>query len=252
MPGKHQPNPEQSFCKLCAEGTQSKEAGSKSTACEACPKGTFALKEGTVLCYSCIPGRYTAGLTGLRECKKCPIGRHTNSIGYEEKECTACLAGFSQDQEGMASCLPCRPGKANQLTGKSKCLDCNRGQYAADPKLQKCAECELGKDTENKTGASACSGCDLGRHGIAHGVCVECEKGKFIDKRGSSDCKSPKSLLFTANDARTAERPIDYLVKSSCNTIEYLNATAKDPYLHRCLPCPLGASCVGHIDQRYV
>ena len=237
-------------CKLCPTGWKRSSSDTNLTRCQECEKGSHQPEQGMTACLKCIPGTYQLEKK-QKNCTMCAVGR-ASATAARKTECDVCTKGRKQKNKGMTVCLSCIPGKYQPQEKQSNCKSCVEGRYADLPQAWICKECTQGTDTENKTEAAACSGCDLGRYGAGPGLCVDCVDGKFIDERGSTACKEPASTLFVANDQRTAQRPIDYLVKSSCNTLEYLNATSNDPYDHACIVCPIGASCLGPVDQSEV
>ena len=82
----YQPDPGQSACEECTEGTSAATAGSSS--CSACDAGTFS-GTGAVNCTRCVPGKYS--LTSASACSNCSLGFHAIASGAST--CTACAAG---------------------------------------------------------------------------------------------------------------------------------------------------------------
>ena len=65
------------------------------------------------------------------------------------------------------------------------CKSCPAGWYRNDTTYDRCIRCKRGETSKN---ASSCENCDLGKFGIAHGVCSECSAGIYQDVKGLTGC----------------------------------------------------------------
>ena len=100
-----------------------------STNARSCSKGQ-SLNKATNTCEKCNIGTYLESTDHtMEECKSCPRGKYTASMG--QQECTACEPAKYLDRTGGSSCIQCRTDSYRVLPGAtsaSDCLSCNEAK----------------------------------------------------------------------------------------------------------------------------
>ena len=108
--------------------------------------------------------------------------------------------------------------------------------------------CNKGETSE--PGSKSCRSCGLGLYGHSPGNCSVCQIGQYQDGKGNTDftdCKTCEEGQIP-NDDQTACQTMPWAVAADCDIkTQYLNNRNPDKMLHRCVPCPRGASCFGNV-----
>jgi hypothetical protein len=94
---------------------------SKPQSCEACPPGTYSLKD-TSICTPCPSGKI-ASSSALATCTTCTVGSVPNA---EKTLCDPCAAGTMNSVAGSSSCSACALGTGTyqDIAGQSSCKTC--------------------------------------------------------------------------------------------------------------------------------
>ena len=168
----------------CPQNTESE--GANSTKCDACGTGTKS-EEGSAKCTKCNAGEAGIGLNGV--CDKCQSG-HYRTSSMESIACHACPIGFSQSDQGQASCVKCSPGEFNDMLGAEACKPCsNMTYFSGKGRNSSCIDCPSGWLSED--GSAKCIACGAGTFGDG---CKHCpsgyaRKGDDIDTTQCRPCK---------------------------------------------------------------
>ncbi|OWF52623.1 Fibropellin-1 [Mizuhopecten yessoensis] len=196
---------------------------STNQSCQQCPIGSYKDTVGNTNCTTCGTG-FTTAITGATSgdvCTVvvCPAGQKRIAI---TNSCEVCPIGQYQPNQGESNCIPCSPGTyTTRTTGtdlQSDCVDncspgyeynttsrvcvaCGLGTYksqvgnwkADQTTVINCTSCPPLKTTTSaaSTSSTACSLdlCDVGTY-QKDGACVSCEKAKYQDEKGQTECKS--------------------------------------------------------------
>ena len=224
---------------------------------DVCFSGTYAVDtEDRQSCPSCPAGSYCPDGKASEQPKPCPVGKYSGVMGSNSEDaCTLCPKGFHAPP-ASPRCFECQRGEYQNRPGNGSCVSCPAGWYRGDSTTvaaENCSRCTLGKTTAGKKAAS-CDGCELGSHGDADnpGFCIGCEPGLYTDSRGSSSCSVCTDLSKVPNEAQTACEKPSYKVAADCDDYAFLDDSDADRDMHRCLPCPQGASCKGAVNWQGV
>lgn len=106
-------------CTVCPPGTY---AGAGSPTCIPCASGTVSGHYNTSTCYACKPGFYASSSTA---CTACPLGTYTNVSGASV--CSACSVGAYTVDLGARRCVPCPAGTYLNAT---TCMACAAGTWS--------------------------------------------------------------------------------------------------------------------------
>jgi hypothetical protein len=158
--------------------------------CVPCPIGFFGAATGSV-CTQCVADSATtaSGSTQIAQCL-CNAG-YAGTLASPSDFCTLCNAGKYKAVAGTDNCIDCVAGKYIDVTGSdeaSDCIECIAGKYidvAGSDEASDCIDCVAGMYTHDSstgdgvhTGASACSGCGIGRFNpTADALCDSCPIG---------------------------------------------------------------------------
>ena len=261
-------------CILCPKGKYNNLTGSDSISdCIECPEGKY----GNILgsnsisgCLNCPSGRFRNDLMNPGvECAICPNGK-VSQIG--EIECSNCETGKYRNQE--LNCQECIPGKYNSLEGGNSldnCLDCPKGKYNSkygSTDITNCKDCEIGKyndllgskletdcklcpvgkvrDSEGGTSINDCDFCQPGKYSTNSYKCMDCQKGKFINKQGADECNFCENNKYTDYNGSImcldcVENSEPNLQKTKCECIVGTYRTNEDPLV--CSLCPDNFIC---------
>jgi hypothetical protein len=168
-------------CIDCVAGKYIDATGSHAaSACIDCVAGKYIDVTGSnaaVDCIDCVAGKYNhlAGSDAASDCIDCVAGKYIHLMGTDEaSDCIDCVAGKYIDVTGSneaSDCIECVAGKYIDVAGSdeaSDCIDCVAGMYTHDS--------STGDGVH--TGASACSGCGIGRFNpTADALCDSCPIG---------------------------------------------------------------------------
>jgi hypothetical protein len=103
--------------------------------------------------------------------------------------CEDCPIGFSQIDQGQASCIKCSPGEFNDHAGADKCKPCSKATYfGGKGRDSSCIDCPTGWSSE--VGSAKCQACGAGTFGVG---CKNCplgyaRKGNDIDATQCQQC----------------------------------------------------------------
>ena len=174
--------PENCNCNSCGKGTY---YNSFQNRCLFCPPGTYKNFQGVDSpCLKCPPG--TLSSEGFVECSLCIPGTFQPEEG--KNFCSYCLDGQYQPNYGKTECLNCPPGKDSN-ENKTSCRDCNDGYYSTGG--MKCKNCpESCQGTCEKTNGK-CLGCKEG-YNYNNGICTICDSG-YVSPGGTSACSACSS-----------------------------------------------------------
>lgn len=148
-------------CETCEDGKR--RSGND---CQDCTTGSFGTGGRCTLC----PIAKYADVTGTDQCKDCPQGKTTRSVGHSLiTECRTCadLEEFSSTIILDGYCTNCAPGK--YIEG-GQCVNCAPGKY------------RLASQT-------VCDECAIGRFGDGSTPCQECPVGFYNTGRGLTECE---------------------------------------------------------------
>ena len=77
------------------------------------------------------------------------------------------------------------------------------GTYSDNTNAEECYRCERG--STSKTGATECSGCDLGMYGIENGVCANCPAGQYQDGKGMTECNGCPLDTYLSEEGKSSK-----------------------------------------------
>ncbi len=224
---------------------------------DVCFPGTFAVDTADrQSCASCPAGSFCPNGQPAELPEPCPAGKFNSGMGSTSAgACILCPKGFYAPKFSPR-CFECQRGEYQNRQGSGSCVSCPMGWFRGDSTgalAENCSRCALGQTTAGEKAAS-CVGCGLGSRGDAGnpGFCVGCEPGLYTDSRGASSCQECADLRKVPNEARTACEKPSYKVAADCGDRAFLDDSDMDRNLHRCLPCPAGASCKGAVSWRGV
>lgn len=269
-PGKKQPSEGQSACSNCEQNTYLGTDYNPTTglarprvACKDCPRERKS-HPGAAICAECSPGKHTRvneteggpcepGAQSCEEwgCDACLAGRFQRDIG--QPKCDACPAGQVATSIASMTCDRCLPGEYQHQDGQQHCLRCPAGFASIVAGETNCLLCPKGFGS-NDEGGSACLSCSKGKFNKAErGLCIDCASGFYQVQEGKSRCEacpagwSTQGLAGSQSCARGLE-PIPLVPTDCAYLTQYLNDSDPDPFEWKCRPCPMGASCAGHIN----
>ena len=116
-----------------------------------------------------------------------------------------------------------------------------------------CLQCKLGEFS--RPGQASCSSCDLGKFGVANGICEECQPGRYQDGKGFSHCNPcPINTFFEGTGATALSQCIDCSNDRATGKINGSSSNASclclaetyyqdDELSVACTPCPNGGVC---------
>lgn len=158
--------------------------------------------------------------------------------------CDRCPIGFSQSDQGQASCIQCSPGEFNNIIGAKECKDCAINTYYGDKgRNSTCIECPTGWSTD-ETGSAKCQQCGAGTYGdgcktcpkgyARNGTdpdatqCRQCERGQTTSDTGAIKCEYCDAGSFGSQNT----------ICSKCPTGFYQDTRGK----RECKECTIGHS----------
>ena len=162
---------------------------SESYRCTPCLPGKYQPNEQQTSCIECEIGRYTDSFFSTT-CIDCPSGQFMNTVGHFKSKsdtvtCTLCNVGQYQSEEGKSFCLNCPYGKYSDQQGLSDCKLCSAGRFLNFEAGVKSA-CDEGENTEN---AKCCQLCFRGKYsGVGATTCTNCPTGKVQFEFGAFEC----------------------------------------------------------------
>lgn len=175
---------------------------------------TFTLTGGFNFTY-CAPGKYL----NSNECVGCAAGKYNNMtrVPFLEK-CNLCSEG-KYSQSGSSECTVCIKGKfsnierticdnceSGQYTKNNGCLDCEDGKYAPTPQTGECLTCNAGFLTNNVSGATTCSKCDVGDDSYeGSSSCDLAAEGYYLFKGNSKLC--PENAVCVGENQAPIPKP---------------------------------------------
>ena len=173
------------------------------------PVGQPSASVGThiIMCYASILMSSFAcpvGRCGDDSCV-CPVGKYGSAV------CTACPAGWNQDEEGQSGCKICPQGWYAD-TAQSSCKGCQIGKYTDIGGTDVCKDCPAGQygagagawrkdQPASSTYAHECRYCLYGQFNPYAGNtgCFQCPQGQYQDLDGYIFCKACPAGQYNPN-----------------------------------------------------
>eukprot|EP00817_Percolomonadidae_sp_ATCC50343_P003356 CAMPEP_0117419634 /NCGR_PEP_ID=MMETSP0758-20121206/1153_1 /TAXON_ID=63605 /ORGANISM="Percolomonas cosmopolitus, Strain AE-1 (ATCC 50343)" /LENGTH=2167 /DNA_ID=CAMNT_0005200809 /DNA_START=260 /DNA_END=6763 /DNA_ORIENTATION=- len=215
-------------CPKCPYGTYS--LSDSAVACTKCNNGSITYQEGSnssSLCIDCVPGTYAVYGDNFNECKKCPLGTYSETIGAHQPE----------------TCLACPSGTYNNVTGNDnpQCIQCPAGTFFGGTGAKDISECELcPPESYAYSGASNCTSCPSGTVTDGFGAkalndCLPCFTGTYSqDVNGKAECIDCVPGTYSITPSATSP---DVCIKCSTGTYSPVSG-ANNP--STCIDCPIG------------
>jgi hypothetical protein len=204
----------------CPPGTNTSSTGLQTVSdCQACPKGYYCPKNGTVSATrKCLPGYFCPGgvanPTDVSELV-CPIA-HMCPLGSGSP--LPCPAGTYQDDVGEDSCALC-PAGHYCLSGVSVPVECPKGHYCPNGTKYDINFPCVGGTYSPFEGLRECLDCPAGSKCAPGAVAYEpCGVGYYCPDRTSTPIRCPNGTFGQTNNLTTALQ---------------------------CTPCPPGQFCLG-------
>jgi len=200
--GKFNTKVSQSVCNACPAGWADNDA-SEGINCDKCLIGedTKGLKAQSE-CSDCIEGRYNEE-QGKSDCDYCATGRYNTQTGSTvHTDCLPCGAGYYNDQTGQQNCKSCLVGTYSTQTARVTCANCLAGQYQEQEAQQSCKDCPSGYKTQSY-GYSGCTDCFPGQYQTWPGqsFCNACEAGRYSDVHAVYCTDCPEGYYVSTNYA---------------------------------------------------
>jgi len=179
-----------SGCSQCGIGKYNDQSKvNKESGCKLCNKGQWSGLIGAddaSDCINCNSGKYNneKGQNNVAVCIKCLSGLYLEAVGSgDESDCLECPSGFYGTEKGKAFCLPCLPGTRQPGSGKVECLDCFSGRFS----------------DRSKSNATECEKCEKGQYMNEKGstICLTCATGKYMNEKESTECKTCGKHTYT-------------------------------------------------------
>lgn len=208
---------EASDCESCAAGQYMEVRFTDENACKVCPVGFGTTGDDRWYCEQCVAGQYqfralydwnsydSSGALAIpsNDCTACVPGRYQNQDGAQT--CKRCSSGLYQNEFSQIGCKTCAHGQIPD-SERVNCTDCPGGYVAAAP-TSFCSICSAGKYSEGGTaGGSTCKDCSAGTYnpGAAASACLECLPGAYMDELGSAyNCKQCQAGKYGDENALT-------------------------------------------------
>jgi hypothetical protein len=217
----------------------------------ACVKGHYSPKAGSVECFLCSPGKF-ADRFASEACTPCPTGWLQESDG--QSACTKPKSGFIAAGRSSSVAIAAGWTATNCSAAGDVCKTarpCDPGTFENGARV--CIACPTGwSSTEGKI---SCDVCSKGKFSKAKGsLCEDCPAGWFQDQnvRASLEChRCP--LGYGAVENSLGEPVAGSAICRNLNfvyecpsTEQYLNDTLVDePATFKCEQCPPGGACGG-------
>ena len=153
--------------------------------------------------------------------------------------CQNCPIGFSQSDQGQASCITCSPGEFNDVAGTSTCKAClNFTYYGKKGRNASCIDCPTGWTSE--VGSAKCQICGGGSFGGTFGG--ECQSCPLGYARHGTDLNASRCLQCNLGETTTinARRRVmqgGFPGATDCILCEIGTYGTENRV---CLPCPPG------------
>ena len=191
-----------------------------------------------------------------------------------QMNCMLCPRGQLQTNGGQMNCNPVPPGKivgtgsssfitvppGQFITGICEPNDADCNPFAVCPEgttgtedRMHCEGCPIG--LTSLPGATTCQACSKGKFNALNGTtCVDCPAGYFQEQEiePSARCRSCPAGWTQDKSGETACKSLGWPQAEDCGDDEFLNNTDAHPGHWKCLACPAGASCRGHVSWREV
>ena len=237
------------ICTDCSSGKY-RTTNDDSTFCQKCELGRYQTELGRSFCLDCSPGKFSNTIGRHRVCSSCPNGWYQS-----EPNATLCI----QSQENslvlpggiVAVVVPL--GSFKHCTFNQVCSSfeaCPSGWIGNTPPSNKCDACEKG--TTSFSGSLTCISCAKGKYSENEATteCKNCALDTYQDQElvPSLDCKACPDGYDQPSKGEPSCVSLGWVNSKECTGEEYLNTTDKDPIKHKCVTCPIGASCVGSIN----
>ena len=108
----------QNECQKCQPGEYQDQDFTQIDSCIACPRNSISPLKGAINCSICDEDKFSNDRT---ECTACSSGYHR--VDYEmHSNCSQCVEGRYQPNEGMRGCLDCDKGQYQDKKAKQYCL----------------------------------------------------------------------------------------------------------------------------------
>ena len=133
--------------------------------------------------------RSEKGQNNIDVCEACVPGLYLEAVGSgDESDCLECPSGFYGTEEGKAFCLPCLPGTRQPNSGEIECIPCLSGRFSdsVESNATECQKCEKGQYMDEKGST----------------ICLTCATGKYMNEKASTKCKNCDEHTYI--DAREA------------------------------------------------
>ena len=182
LPGQFENTTGRSLCYNCPRGKFSKDSGA--TNCTDCDIGKFSDDPGSARCARCGAGTY--GKVKGAGCEVCEPGRYRTG-SMQATFCDACPKGYSQANNGTASCFPCLPGEFGNETEMSACHLCAAGRVSETAAKAYCSDCPKER-RPTKKGSTSCTPCAAGTYEMKS-TCADCPNGWHSPSLGALVCE---------------------------------------------------------------
>ena len=253
-PGKWGAGTTTSNCKDCPKGTYNGRVIIKLSDCTPCPAGSWSDIDGAAQdedCQRCRSGTYSNehGATHEDTCKNCSVGRYypTKGLGGSATDCFECPAGRHGHEPGAASidkCILCPAGAFGEDQGMahSNCTGlCPVGTYSLNG-FTKCLPCPQGRIAPLPGTGPECEKCksnSLTTLGEGSTVCV-CEKDSYMNDNGTCvSCPDDVTCGQAGSTLATVDlKPGAWRLRNTSNAI---------------YDCPIKGACLGgNATDKYV
>ena len=225
-------------CSECDAGRYRTTEANGGKFCDLCEAGKEVLGSGAVKCLDCGAGYYNNEKGVV--CAKCKPGDFRNATANGGLACSRCQAGYSQHEEGQASCLPCVPGTFQKEQGQASCVECAKGKFAEEIASTICEIPGVGsvagpsgagrlsiapgwvaskcRAEGNQKVCEASEPCLAGTFGKDNGCsqcpagftsssgetrCSECVKGQYTSRQGQAPCNFCASDSYAKKEGST-------------------------------------------------
>ena len=205
--GSFQPETNSSACHACPAGTFSTvTAAVSSQVCQQCADGFYNTLLGAVTCLPCASNTWqnlSVSNTHALECSACPANSLHNLSAQTDIESCRCQAGYAAVDNGTDyyRCELCLPGFYCPGDGKQFLCELN---HFSQPGSTVCTPCHPNSQGEQIQSEEECL-CKPGTQGRAHDTCSLCAAGKFQALLGNNVTCEPCDVGFYQNNTGSTE-----------------------------------------------
>ena len=161
--------------------------------CLPCPDGWFAQNssmDGEQECIPCPAGWVSADVVASTACRACPAGSFRST---QDTVCTSCARGTFTASSGMSACEACPMGSFGEEDGLSECQLCGQDRHSQGH-FATMYGIPVGSTMEYAylIGATNATDCTCDRHFRmdSSGECVECTEGMICRGMNSVEIES--------------------------------------------------------------